>query len=194
MARAPHPPRTARARTEREACAAVSTASVSIAPSNSVIPSSSASADFLALRRHLRHAFERQDRHLVPGAPARCVRRRWRHFRRRSRPHACRGPARRRRLPAPGSRHRPSPKAGCNRVVAGASGTGADGEVHGVEPGAQAIEVFGCLHRFTAAHVDPESHDARDLAIEHGSREAIRRNAVAHESAELWTGFDQGDA
>ena len=79
--------------------------------------------DLVGLRRHLRAAFERQDRHRRAPRGARCARRRARRCRRRSPRRGDPAPAARRRWRERGSRRRPSPRISRSRVEAAVSGS-----------------------------------------------------------------------
>ena len=137
--------------------------------------------DFLALRRHLRRAFQREDRDRVARAP-----RASRDVERGAasadddEPTAERGRGagvRSREIVGAVDHPRSRVIEPRQALLAARS----DGDVDGVEFAAQAVERFARLHRLAAADLDPERHDAGDLAVEHRAREPIRRDAVAHQ-------------
>ncbi len=145
--------------------------------------------DFLALRRHLRRTFQREEGDRVARAP--------------------RAPRDVERGAASADDHEPTAERGRGagirpREIVGAINNPrarviepreallaarSHGDIDGVEFAAQGLERFARLHRF-AADLDPERHDAGDLAVEDRAREAIRGDAVAHHAAQLGPGFE----
>ncbi len=148
----------------------------------------------LALRRHVRFGLERQDRHVMAGA-------------------ACAARDVQRRAAAADHDHvvaqrRRGASAAAGQVVGAVDDPGAavvqlrqallapraDRQVDRVVAGAKACQILGRGQRLAAAHVDTERQDARDLAVEHAARQAVGRDAVAHQAAEFGLRLEQRDA
>ena len=92
-----------------------------------------------------------------------------------------------------GAVHHPGPA--CSRAAAGASG--AARRWRGTRRRTRARSALEVRRRVAIDSPQrtsmPERDDARDLAVEHGAREPVRRNAVAHQAAELGARFEQRD-